>query len=338
MPASMGAESHPRVSVCIPTVDRVDLLREAIASVAAQTWRDFEVVIADNSGDSGLQRRIDGVLAEFPGLRFVLKRHPFRLDAIENFNSLIDTAHGELWACLTDDDRLRPNFLARSVEALDRHPDCALTFSDHWIIRFDGTVDERETKHVSALFGRSVLREGVYRHDRLFEIVLRQSMCLQTAVFRRPVIASLRFAPGIMSGDQSLFLRLSAGRQQFHAYYIDERLFEYRVHGAQLSNTVNRKTLMLSQIAAYESVPEIPPRHEQAFKSKLSRCYLALAMVEAEEGDATSARAHAGKSLSLTLSLRNTLGGLLVTSAPFAVRKLRQLRDRLGGLRNFRAG
>ena len=328
MPSSAGV-TQARVSVCIPTVDRVDLLREAIASVAAQTWRDFEVVIADNSGNAEGQRRIDGVMAEFPQLRFVLKRHPERLGAVENFNSLIDTAQGELWACLTDDDRIRPNFLARSVEALDRHPECAFTFADHWIIRADGTVDEADSKRNSIKFGRSTLREGVYLHPQLFELFLKQAMCLQTGVFRRPTIASLRFLPGILAGDYSLFLRLSAGPIQFNAYYVDERLFEYRLHFAQISGTTDKKTLIRDQIAACENVPGIPARYAGELNKKLSRAYLALALMEAEEGDGATARIDIGKSLGLSLSLGNALGGLLVTTAPFAIKGLRKLRGSL---------
>jgi glycosyltransferase involved in cell wall biosynthesis len=335
MSSTTVENNRPRVSVCIPTVDRVDFLREAIASVAAQTWRDFEVVIADNSGNTEGQRQIDGVMAEFPQLRFVLKRHPQRLDAIENFNSLIDTAQCELWACLTDDDRIRPNFLARSVEALDRHPECAFTFADHWIIHADGTVDEPLSKKNSIKFGRSRLQEGVYLHHQLFELFLKQAMCLQTGVFRRPAIASLRFVPGILAADYLLFLRLSAGTNQFNAYYVDERLFEYRLHSLQITSTMDRKTLFRDQIAACENVPEIPARYARAFNKKLSRTYLALALMEAEEGDSATARTDIGKSLGLSLSLGNALGGLLVTTAPFAIKGLRKLRGSLARVPYF---
>jgi glycosyltransferase involved in cell wall biosynthesis len=320
---------HPRVSVCIPTVDRIDLLREAIGSVAGQTWRDFEIVIADNSGIPSIQERIDGVMAEFPDLRFVLKRHPHRIDVISNFNSLIDTARGELWVCLTDDDRVRPNFLARSIEALDQHPQCALTFADHWIIRGDGTLDEAASDQSSKVFGRSSLREGVYPHGQLFEIALKQAMCLQTAVFRRQTIELLRFLPGLLAGDQSLFLRLSASKELFDAYYIDERIFEYRVHASQISRATDRKALIKTQIAAWESVADVPLAQRRSFKAKLSRCYLSLALLEVGEGDTASARIHARHGLGLSFSARNVFLCGLVASPPRAVRGLRWCQEML---------
>jgi glycosyltransferase involved in cell wall biosynthesis len=331
MPFSMTARSKPapRVSVCIPTLGRSDLLREAIASAVAQTWRDFEIVIADNSGDADGQRRIDAVLAEFSAIDFVVKRHPTRIGAAENFNSLIEAAAGDLWVLLPDDDRLCPNFLARSVAALDAHPECAFTFADHWIIGPDGTRDDEASRANSVLYSRHLLREGGYPHEALFGIVLKQSMCLQTAMFRRPAIASFRFAPGIMLVDQSLFLRIGASPEPVQAYYIDERLFEYRIHGAQETSTTRREAWLRDQIALFRHIRNVPPAHLRAFNAILGRFYLSLAFLEAEAGTVGQARSDAAQALRLSPGLRSALGTLLVTAAPGAVPLVRRVGSRV---------
>ncbi len=330
MPFSMTARTSPapRVSVCIPTLGRTNLLADAIASAAAQTFTDFDVVIADNSADADMQREIDGVLVRFPSLRFVVKRHAARLPVGENFNSLIDAAAGELWVLLPDDDRLCPNFLARSVAALDAHPECAFTFADHWIIGRDGARDEIATRNNSVLYSRHLLREGVYMHDALFGIVLKQSMCLQTCMFRRPAIASFRFKPGIMLADQSLFLRIGASVDPVNAYYIDERLFEYRIHGAQETSTTRRETWLRDLIALFEDIRDVPAAHARAFNGQLASYHLSLALLEAELGDRSRARADAVRALRLSPNLRGALGALLVGAAPFAVPVVRRARAR----------
>jgi hypothetical protein len=248
-----------------------------------------------------------------------------RLDVVSNFNSLIDAARGELWACLPDDDRLRPTFLARSIGALDLHPDCGFTFADHAIIRGDGTIDELLSDRNSILYKRASLGEGVYRDDDLFEVALNQAACLQAALFRRSVISSFRFLPDIVTLDFSLFLRLSGGTQSVHGYYIAERLMDYRIHSEQISSTSPRADFIRFQIAALESVDRVPRRHARRFNSKLSREYLALAFLEAERGQKGNARAHATRSLRLAPSVETLLGAALATLAPGAVPLVRRL-------------
>jgi glycosyltransferase involved in cell wall biosynthesis len=320
----------PRVSVCIPTIDRPHLLREALASVAAQTFPDFEVVVADNSGQPEDQRAIDRVLAEFGALPLRLVRHPSQIGPAENFNSLIDAARGEFWACLPDDDRLCPTFLARTVAALETHPTCSFAFSDHWILRADGTIDERQSQINSAHFGRTSLREGEFRSDDLFGVVLAQSPCLQATLFRRSVMESARFTADLFTVDLSLFLRLGAA-PGVGAFYIGERLMEYRVHGQQITVTTSRIELVRAAIAALETIDRVPSAHRRPFRRKLSREYLALALLEAESGATDQARRHALDSLRLSATPRTALGAALAILAPGALPLARRLAANVRG-------
>jgi hypothetical protein len=215
------------------------------------------------------------------------------------------------------------------MDALERHPECAFTFADHWIIREDGTVDEAASQAQSSRFGRTELNEGVYLHPELFPLVMKQSICLQTGLFRRAVVDSLHFTPRILAGDQAFFLRLSTSSTPFHGYYIDKRLFEYRVHGKQITSTTSRKQILQTMIDAYMTVSQVPLQHLAEFRGQLGRCHLALALLEAEEGSLKSAREHAMESVHLSPTLRNALGAFLTTAAPFAVRPIRALARRL---------
>jgi hypothetical protein len=323
----MSAERGPRVSVCIPTMNRPRHFREALQSVAGQTFRDFEVVVADNSGDAEKQRAIDEVLAGFPDLPIRVVRHEATLDVASNFNSLLDAARGELWSVLPDDDRFCPTFLARSVEALDAYPDCSFTFADHWIIRADGSIDEAESSANSLAFQRTRLAEGVFRDEALFAVVLAQSTCLQTSLFRRDRMQSVRFIPNLRAVDLSVFLRLTATKP-VSAYYIAERLMEYRVHSDQMTTTTTtarRIEVLETGIAALESVSRIPPEHRRRYRRKLGRQYMALALAEAEIGADAAARRHAAKSLFTSISARVAVGAGLVLFAPRSVRLARRL-------------
>ena len=314
-----------RVSVAVPTVNRRTLLWEAIESLASQTYRNFEIVLGDNSADPDYQREVDRLIDAFPQLTFVLVRHPQRLDAIDNFNRLIDAGRCDYWTCLPDDDRFCPTFLERSVATLDSHPECAFTFADHWIIDSDGARNQIASDAYSTRYGRTSLRERAYQHSEVFGLALNQSICLQTMLFRRPLISSLRFIPGIMSGDHSLFLRIGADAEPWNGYYIGERLMEYRLHGEQITAATKRKDILRSQIASFESVPRVPAPHRRDYNARLAANYLSLARLEAQDSELASARAHALQSARLSRRPRNILGALLLTAAPQVIKPAHRL-------------
>jgi glycosyltransferase involved in cell wall biosynthesis len=315
----------PKVSVCIPTIDRPHFLREALASVAQQTWMDYEVVVSDNSGAPELQRKIDDVLSSFPALKVKLTRQPVRLDAADNFNGLVDAATGQLCVFLPDDDRMCPRFLAQAVAALDAHSDCAFSFADHWIINADGARDLGLTALNSSHYGRTLLREGVYGPNDLFGLVSDQSICLQTILFRRPILQKFRFIPGLTSIDQSLFMRLSLASPPLSAYYINDQVFEYRIHGDQITSVAKRESLVLDQISILESLTNVPARYQGDVRRKLGRMYLSLSLLEAERGASREARRHAFSSLRLATNVRNVLGATLVAAVPSAIPVLRRV-------------
>lgn len=102
----------PLFSVVIPVYNRAHLLARALDSVAAQTFRDFEVIVVDD----GSSDNIAHVVASRPG--------PLRLLSIENRgpggarNAGIEAATGEYVAFLDSDDQWLPLTLALYAQAI----------------------------------------------------------------------------------------------------------------------------------------------------------------------------------------------------------------------------
>jgi cellulose synthase/poly-beta-1,6-N-acetylglucosamine synthase-like glycosyltransferase len=65
-----GAGEYDLVSVVIPVHNRSDLLRQALASVASQSWRPIEVVVVDD----GSVEDIGAIVAEFGGLTRMIRQ------------------------------------------------------------------------------------------------------------------------------------------------------------------------------------------------------------------------------------------------------------------------
>jgi glycosyltransferase involved in cell wall biosynthesis len=104
----------PRATVVIPTHNRPQLLGRALDSLAAQTFRDFEVVVVNDGGTD-----VSSTLGADRGLRTRLIDHGVNRGRSAALNTGIDAAEGDLLAILADDDRFYPHHLGTVVRAWD---------------------------------------------------------------------------------------------------------------------------------------------------------------------------------------------------------------------------
>jgi glycosyltransferase involved in cell wall biosynthesis len=120
----------PLVSVIIPTYNRADLVQEALASVKAQTFRDFEIVVVDDGGTDGTYE----ALANGRELRVL--RHPHRRGVAAARDLGVATARGEWLAFLDSDDLWLPDKLARQILLLEGQPELLICQTDEtWVRR-----------------------------------------------------------------------------------------------------------------------------------------------------------------------------------------------------------
>ena len=116
----------PRVSVVMPTRDRLAKLGRALSGVDGQRFRDFEVIVVD---DGSVDATVPWLRAQCPGVRVLAMERPG--GAARARNRGLELACGELIAFLDDDDVWQPAYLEAQVEHLDAHPTAALSYTDH---------------------------------------------------------------------------------------------------------------------------------------------------------------------------------------------------------------
>jgi len=120
----------PVVSVIIPTHNRTALVREAVASVKAQTYRDYEILVVDDASTDDTQE----ALAAWREVRVL--RQACRRGVAAARNLGIAAARGEWLAFLDSDDLWLPEKLARQIFLLEGQPELLICQTEEtWVRR-----------------------------------------------------------------------------------------------------------------------------------------------------------------------------------------------------------
>jgi glycosyltransferase involved in cell wall biosynthesis len=125
----------PRVSVLIATYNRAGMVVGAIDSVLRQSFRDLEIIVADDGSTDDTTQRI--AVIEGP-VDYVRLEHSGLI--ARGRNEGLNRARGELIAFLDDDDCWEPEKLARQVAVLDADPEIGLVYTGFSVLGDDGSV------------------------------------------------------------------------------------------------------------------------------------------------------------------------------------------------------
>jgi glycosyltransferase involved in cell wall biosynthesis len=146
--------SQPLVSVIIPTFNRATWVREAIASVLAQTYSHLELIVVD---DGSYDATPEVVQACGDGLIYIQQAHA-GVSAARNRG--VAASRGALIAFLDSDDMWLPKKIAAQVAHLQQQPDAHACYTDEIWIRHGVRVNARQIhqKHSGWLFEPSLPR------------------------------------------------------------------------------------------------------------------------------------------------------------------------------------
>src|SRR5258708_5276744 len=102
----------PEVSIVLPSYNRLRYLRDAVDSVRAQTFRDWELIIADDGSGAETATYLAG-LARVPQVTILRLAHSGNPSVVRN--TAIRAAHGAFVAFLDSDDVWLPSKLELQI-------------------------------------------------------------------------------------------------------------------------------------------------------------------------------------------------------------------------------
>lgn len=215
------------VSVILTVYKRTEYLAQALDSVLRQSYRNFEIIVADDSGTEAA-REILNTSGDIGHVRYLSNSSTIGIAA--SLVKAVSEAKGEFIAVLNDDDLWEPDLLERLMLPLLADPKRVLANADHWIIDASGCVDEAVTEDWTENFGRSSLPEGVVPNPADFAVAKGGAAVNISCVFRKNAIDWSLVVPEVKGAyDYWISCLLAATRRPF--YFVPRRLASWRVHG-----------------------------------------------------------------------------------------------------------
>ena len=208
----------PKVSVIIPTYNRLPMLKEAVESVLSQDFEDFELIVVDDGSTDGTADEITRY-----GGRVKLLQHKENRGVSAARNSGILHAKGKYIGFLDSDDLWVKGKLKIQVAFLDENPQYPLCYTDEiWI---------RRGKRVNPMLKHAKFSGWILEKCLPLCIISPSSALMRKTLFSKVGLFDEALP---VCEDYDLWLRVSV---RFPIFFIDRKLIVKRGgHPDQLSN------------------------------------------------------------------------------------------------------
>lgn len=229
-----------KVSVILPVYNAAAFLGRCLDALAAQTFRDFEVIAVDDGSTDGSGALLDGFAAGFP----LIVRHQENQGASVARNVALSLARGEYVQMVDADDWLHPRMLELAVAAADSSGADFAVFDYRYVQEADVDSLQRTWREDSSVSAAEPITGSPLHwfvgHGRL--------PGLWQFLFRRVSLSGRRFVPGIMYEDNPfIFGYLSGGVRGVH---LPKELYCY----VAAANSVMHRTSFPRRMHSIETV------------------------------------------------------------------------------------
>ena len=182
------------VSIVVLNYNGKQFLDDCLTSIAAQSYRDFEVIVVDNASTDGSVEHLD---ANYPWVRVV--RNKKNLGFAGGTNAGIRQANGEFIVTLNNDTRADSRFLACLVEPMRAHADVGMCASK--MLLADGRINSAGIciSRSGAAWDRGMFEPDLGQYDAREEVF---GACAGAALYRKEMLDEI----GLFDEDFFLYM------------------------------------------------------------------------------------------------------------------------------------
>jgi len=211
-------ENRPLVSIGMPVYNAEEHIGEAIDSILAQTFTDYELIICDNASTDRTQEICQSYFKKDDRIQY--HRNERNLGASKNYNRVFELAAGKYFKWVAHDDKIAPNFLESCIHVLDQNPEVVVCYTSTKLID--------ESGHQFGTYKDDLDLRWTQAHKRYRKFFNTQGLC-------HPVFGVIRtetLKQTALIGNYPASDRVLIGELALHGQFIElpEYLFLRRIH------------------------------------------------------------------------------------------------------------
>jgi len=217
------------VSIGLPVYNGENFIAQAIESIQAQTFTDFELIISDNASTDSTEEICRTFAVSDDRIKY--HRQKANIGAAPNFNYLVKVSKGAYLKWAAHDDIIAPEFLEKTVSILNERPETVLCTSQVTVIDQDGRHCDTYTGVEPQFFAET-------RPERFGHVIqFHKQRCYEIfGLIRSSALEDTALIGGYKNGDGVLLAQLAL---RGHFFQVPEPLFSPRRHAAQSQRIIH---------------------------------------------------------------------------------------------------
>lgn len=238
----------PLVSICLPTYNGERYLEESLNSILLQTYKNFEVIISDDSSKDNTVQICNKFKEQAPFPVYIYSHKPQGIGA--NWNHCIEKANGTWIKLLFQDDIMEPDCIEKMLSsALKYHLDCIIckrkiidsysnkiTSGDWYDNYYDLQKPAGIPTNLFFILSKKNINKFIYARYSIDNIIGEPCTSLfSIKLFRKTGPYNNKLAQLL---DYEYWIRVL---KHFEIGIMPEKLISFRVHEMQTSNINSKK-------------------------------------------------------------------------------------------------
>jgi glycosyltransferase involved in cell wall biosynthesis/Tfp pilus assembly protein PilF len=213
-PQPRRADGTPLVSVVIPCYKHAHFLPEAVESVIAQTFSDWEIIIVNDGSPDNTNEVANRLIAKYPDKRMrLIEKANGGLASARNVG--FKAARGKYVLPLDSDDKIKPPLLEKLVPVLDKHPEVG------WVYTYIHHFGDIDTEWPQPDFDRT-------------RLIWKENICVCCSLCRKAMWEQVGGYNEQVLGYEDWDFWVGCAEYGWNGFCVHEPLFLYRKHGRSM--------------------------------------------------------------------------------------------------------